>query len=79
MVKIHLKKKNKFREQALPNLKANPDNVCWHKDRQTDQRERGESRIDVHRQLVFYQSANEAQWEKSIIFEQMEHMDIHTQ
>lgn len=34
MVKIHPRKKNKFRGQALPDLKANPDNVCWHKDRQ---------------------------------------------
>lgn len=58
-VKIH-PKKNKFREQALPNFKANPDNVCWHKDRQIDQRNRVGSRIDlcVHRQLIFYQSAN---------------------
>ena len=66
-----IRKRTRLENKQLPTFKANPDNVCWHKDRQIDQRNRVESRTDlcVHRQLIFYQSANAVQWEKSIIFE----------
>lgn len=78
MVKIHRKKKNKFKRTSTTRPQANPDNVCWHKDRQIKGTEESPE-LTYTDQLVSYQSANEAQWEKSIIFEQMEHMDIHTQ
>ena len=29
-----IRKRTRLENKQLPNFKANPDNVCWHKDRQ---------------------------------------------